>query len=129
MSDTETAGTHSGHPNVLKRLAGSALGLMHAHLGILSIELEEARERLLKTLVLGVLGAGLLLLALLAITLGAILLVPEPWRAYTVIALVLAFLLIGAGCLWFAWSGIRYAKTPFALTIEELRRDKEHFLR
>ncbi|AOY01403.1 phage holin family protein [Jeongeupia sp. USM3] len=127
MSETEPAG--NGHTNVLKRLAGSALGLLHAHLGILSIELEEARERVLKTLVLGVLGAGLLLLALLAITLGAILLVPEPWRVYTVVVLVLVFLLVGAGCLWFAWSGIRYAKTPFALTIEELRRDKEHFLR
>ncbi|BCL77323.1 hypothetical protein JHS3_30590 [Jeongeupia sp. HS-3] len=129
MSETESAGNHASHPNVLKRLAGSALGLLHAHLGILSIEIEEARERLLKTLVLGILGAGLLLLALLAITLGAILLVPEPWRIYTVISLVLAFLLLGAGCLWYAWNGVRHAKTPFALTIEELRRDKEHFLR
>ena len=49
----------------LQRLTSSFLGLLHSHLGLFSIEFEEAREQLLQTLVLAIVGAGAILLCLL----------------------------------------------------------------
>jgi uncharacterized membrane protein YqjE len=110
----------------LHRLAASFLGLLQSHLGVFSIELEEAREHLLKTLVLALIGAGAILLSLLALTLGLVLMVDEADRAYAVIGLIVFFLLLGGTCLFLAKRGM--ANPPFEATIEELRRDRERLL-
>lgn len=115
-------------PGPLQRLLAALLGLLQSHLGIFSIELEEARERLVKTLVLVIVGAGCILLCLLTVTLAVILLAGEAYRLYAIIGLFVVFLLIAVSCLRAAWSGMKEGDQPFAGTLEELRRDRERLL-
>jgi uncharacterized membrane protein YqjE len=115
-------------PGPLQRLGASFLGLLQSHLGLFSIELEEARENLLKTLVLAIVGAGAILLCLLTLTLAAVLMVDEAHRLYVVIGLLAFFLLLGGICIGLAWRGMSHGMPPFALTMEELRRDRERLL-
>ncbi|UXY15149.1 phage holin family protein [Chitiniphilus purpureus] len=109
----------------LRRLVGGILGLLHAHLGIFSIELEEARERLVRTLVLGVLGAGLWVMCLIAFAWALVLALPESWRVPVLTVGGIVLLLLGALLVRLAWNGMTRAPLPFAVTLEELRRDRE----
>jgi uncharacterized membrane protein YqjE len=115
-------------PGPLQRLAASFLGLMQSHLGLFSIEWEEAREHLLKTLVLAIVGAGAILLCLLMVSLAIVLMIDEAHRLYAVVALVAFFLLLGGVCIGLAWRGMSHGMHPFELTMEELRRDRERLL-
>jgi len=115
-------------PGPMQRLASSFLGLMHSHLGLFSIELEEAREQFLKTLVLAIVGAGAILLSLLTLMLAFVLLVDPADRLYAAIAVLAFFLLLGGTCLFLARRGLARGMPPFALTMEELRRDRERLL-
>ncbi|KFN44533.1 phage holin family protein [Arenimonas oryziterrae] len=115
-------------PGPLQRLVASLLGLLQSHLGIFSIEVEEARERLIKTLVLSILGAGAILLCLLTVALGVVLMIDPAYRLVAVIGLGAGFLILGAGCLAFVWQGMKNDPAPFAMTLDELRRDRERLL-
>ncbi|GAA5784197.1 phage holin family protein [Chitiniphilus shinanonensis] len=110
------------------RLAASLIGLLHAHLGIFAIELEEARERVLRTLVLGFVGAGLLVMCLVALASALVLALPPEWRVGVLAGAGVVFLLLGIGLVWAAWNGFARGPTPFAVTMEELRRDRERLL-
>lgn len=118
--------THS--PGPLRRLAGGVLGLVSAHLGIFSIEVEEAGEWLLKALVLAVLGAGSILLFLLVAAVALILTVDPAYRLHAAIGLSIFFFLLGGVCLAVAWRRVSRSPRPFAATLEQLRRDKERLL-
>lgn len=115
-------------PGPLQRLLAALMGLLQSHLGIFSIELEEARERLIKTLVLVIVGAGCILLCLLTVTLAIILMVGEAYRLYAILGLMVLFIVIAAACLRLAWSGMKDGPQPFAGTLDELRRDRERLL-
>ncbi|GLS04530.1 hypothetical protein GCM10007860_16770 [Chitiniphilus shinanonensis] len=109
-------------------MAASLIGLLHAHLGIFAIELEEARERVLRTLVLGFVGAGLLVMCLVALASALVLALPPEWRVGVLAGAGVVFLLLGIGLVWAAWNGFARGPTPFAVTMEELRRDRERLL-
>ena len=115
-------------PGPFQRLAASFIALLQAHLGLLSIEVEEERERLVRLLILSVVGAGAVLLSLLTLTLAVILLVDEAHRLAAVLGLLSIFLILAAVCLSLAWRGVRHGPTPFEATLEELRRDRERLL-
>ena len=115
-------------PGPLQRLLAALLGLLQSHVGIFSIELEEVRERLIKTLVLAIVGAGCLLLCLLTVTLAVLLMVDEANRLYASIGLFVVFAAVGAMCLRVAWSGMKDGPQPFSGTVDELRRDRERLL-
>ena len=125
MSEEQTA-AHSHGP--FQRLAASFIALLQAHLGLLSIEVEEERERLVRLLTLSTIGAGAVLLSLLTLTLAVILLVDEAHRLMAVIGLLAAFLVIAFVCLGLAWRGLRHGSPPFEATLDELRRDRERLL-
>ena len=125
MSDSEEK---PSPPGPFQRLAASFIALLQAHLGLLSIEVEEERERLVWLLTLSVVGAGAVLLSLLTLTLAVILLVDEAHRLAAVLGLLAVFLLLAAMCLRLAWRGIRHGPAPFEATLEELRRDRERLL-
>jgi uncharacterized membrane protein YqjE len=125
MSDTSDSGSA---PGPVRRLTASFVALLQAHLGLLSIEVEEERERLVWNLTLALVGAGAVLLSLLTLTLAVILLVDEAHRLYAVITLLAAFLALAALCLGYAWRGLRHGPAPFQATLDELRRDRERLL-
>lgn len=115
-------------PGPLRRLAGGMLGLLSAHLGIFSIEVEEAGEWLFKALVLAVLGAGSILLFLLIAALALILAVDPAYRFHALVGISAFFLLSGTACVVLAWRWVSRGPRPFADTLEQLRRDRERLL-
>jgi len=115
-------------PGPLHRLAASFLGLMQSHLGVFSIELEEVREHLLKTLVLAIVGAGAIVLFLLTVALALVLMVDDAHRVYAVAGVATVFLVLAGVCLVLARRGMADGAHPFELTMEELRRDRESLL-
>src|SRR4249919_3271448 len=112
---SETAPKPS-QPGPMQRLASSFLGLMHSHLGLFSIEFEEARENLLQTLVLAIVGAGAILLGLLTLMLMVVLMVDPAHRLYAAVGVLVFFLLLGGICLALARRGLNRGMPPFALT-------------
>lgn len=122
------SGPKAHSPGPLRRLAAGVLGLVSSHLGIFSIEVEEAGEWLLKALVLAVLGAGSILLFLLAAALALILMVDPAYRLNVAMGLSAFFLLFGGVCVVVAWRWVSRGPRPFAATLEQLRRDKERLL-
>lgn len=116
-------------PGMLATLAGSVLGLMRTHLELFSLEFEEERERLIRALVLGVIGAGALLLFLVTLTLAALLLTPPPHRWLTALVVTALYLLIAVVALLRARQHYAGSPPPFAATINELRKDREQLLK
>ena len=115
-------------PGALQRLVASLLGLVQSHLGIFSIELEEARDRLAKLLVLVIVGSGAILLFLLTLALGLMLMIDPAYRLYAVLGLLVFFLILAVATLGIAWSNMKNGPVAFEMTIDELRRDKERLL-
>jgi uncharacterized membrane protein YqjE len=115
-------------PGALQRLVASLLGLLQSHLGIFSIELEEARDRAVRLLVLVIVGSGAILLFLLTLALGLILMVDPAYRGAAVLGLLVFFLIVAAACLGIARSAMKNGPAAFEMTIDELRRDKERLL-
>jgi uncharacterized membrane protein YqjE len=108
-----------------RRFAGSFLGLIHSHLGLFSVEVEETRERLLKSLALVVIGAGAILLCLLTLILAVVLMVDAEHRLYAVFGMLVFLLALAIACLGWVWRDLRSGSLPFEATLEELRRDRE----
>lgn len=115
-------------PGPLQRLIASLLGLLQSHLGVFGIELEEARDRLARTLVLLIVGAGSILLFLLTLALALVLMVDPAHRLYVVIGLLAFFVVLALVCLGLAWSRMKNGPEPFAMTLDELRKDRERLL-
>jgi uncharacterized membrane protein YqjE len=118
----------ASQPGPMQRLASSFLGLLHSHLGLFSIELEEARDNLIKTLVLAIVGAGAILLGLLTLMLTIILMVDPEQRLFAAIGMLAFFLLLGGICLGMARHVSKHGVPPFPQTMDELRRDRERLL-
>jgi uncharacterized membrane protein YqjE len=125
MSDSPAKPSPAGP---LQRLFASFLGLLQTHLGLFSIELEEARDNLLKTLVLAIVGAGAILLGLMTLMLTIVLMVDPEQRVFVAIGVLAFFLLLGGICLGMARHIVSHALPPFSQTLDELRRDRERLL-
>ncbi len=115
-------------PGALQRLVASFLGLIQSHLGIFSIELEEARDRLAKLLVLVIVGSGAILLFLLTLALGVMLMIDPAYRLGAMLGLLALFFILAVACLSLARHSMKHGPVAFELTIDELRRDKERLL-
>ncbi len=123
-----TDSTKPASPGALQRLVASLLGLVQSHLGIFSIELEEARDRLVKLLVLVIVGSGAILLFLLTLALGLMLMIDPAYRLYAMLGLLAFFLILAGAALGIAWNSMKNGLVAFEMTIDELRRDKERLL-
>lgn len=120
MDDSRPAGLFGS----LRQLLDSALQLLQVRLALLGNELEEQKLRLVQGLLLGLVGALLLLFsALLLCGLVVVLF----WDEHRVAALVLLTLLFGVGgalLLRAADRSIRSAGQMFGATLQELTRDR-----
>ena len=113
----------------VRRVAVHAAGLGGNRLELFSIELQEEVERqtshlvwLLAAFIFG--GLGLLLASVLLLIIF--------WNDYRItVAASLLLLYVGLClfCVLTLWRRIRQAPTPFAVTIEEFRRDSAALLR
>jgi len=122
-------GDRRGILESLNAFAATLVAIVHTRIDLLSTELQEAQHRLLlqlaaALLALFCLGIGVLLAALLVVVLF--------WDTHRVLTLGLltAFFLIGSVTIWqLARRAARRQPRPFAATLAELAKDRQHLRR
>lgn len=126
MSDASTPATPPA-PS-LQRLGAAALGLLHGHVELFGIELQEQKERSLQALVLA--GAALIAGLLLLLGLSALLLIVagEAYRLHAILTLCLVYCLALLVCVWRLRRLLCNPLPPFSATLTELARDRERLL-
>lgn len=109
----------------LTEVAGTLVGIVHTRLHLLSIDLEEDRDRILSLLALGLValfcfGVGVIL--------GTLLLIVAFWDTHRLLVLGVltgSFLAIGITALIYAIYKIRTMPKLFAASMTELLKDKQ----
>ena len=112
----------------LSRLGAAALGLLHSHVELLGLELQEQKNRSLQALALAALAllcAWLLLIGLSALVLIALW---DDYRLHSIIGLCLLYSLLLLLSLWRLRTLLNSAANPFSATLSELARDRERLL-
>lgn len=112
----------------LRGIAVTTAGLGSNRLELIGIELQEELERQTGNLVWLLLALGF---GALAVLLASVLLLIVFWDSHRVmvaLTLVLAYALLSGWCILCLQRRLRHAPQPFALTIEEFRRDQAALL-
>ncbi len=123
--DASRDGSSGGLYGSLLQLLATLLALLHNRLGLLGVELEEEKYRVLRVLAWGALAFMLLGMGMVFL---AIFIAVALWDAHRVLALgliTLVFLSAGAGALWAAFRWVRAPSNLFAASLAELRRDHD----
>lgn len=109
--------------DAVARVGSSLLGMLHNRLELASIELAEARGRLLLTLVASIAGALLLGGAVMALT-AWLAVALWPWLGHAVLGwIALGYGLGGAGLLLWLRARLRTAPPLLGDTLAELQKD------
>jgi uncharacterized membrane protein YqjE len=112
----------------LRGMGAAALGLLHDHLELLGIELQEQKAASLRQLLCAGLALVFGLLLLFALSVLVLLLF---WDSHRLQAIVALCLFHGVGCLLALWRllvTLRQPSSPFSATLAELARDREQLL-
>lgn len=125
MSLPDAPAERQGLRPAITRVARALVGMLSTRAELASVEFTEERERLTKRLAL-VAGGGLLL-AFGALFVGAFVIVLfwDTHRLWAIAAVALAHLAAGLFLLSKAKAIGRDSPSPFAATIDELKKDKE----
>ncbi|MCY1268074.1 hypothetical protein D3C76_540330 [compost metagenome] len=112
----------------LRRFFAAFLGLLHGHIELLGIELQEQKSRTFQLLMFAGLALVFALLLLAGISMLVLILFWDTYRVQAAIGLCLFY---GIGCAICAWRIHQLADddtSPFSATLEELARDQERLL-
>lgn len=115
--------TDHGLFEALRRVAGSALSMLHSRVELASIELGEAGRRVFTTLLTALFAVLLLLVALVLASVWMVMLLWPVLGAAALGVFALVYLVLGVGLLW--WVQLRFDAQPplFESTMSELRSD------
>ncbi len=107
----------------LRRVAGSAIAMLHSRLELAGLELGETGRRLFATLLVALFAVLLLLAAVLLATGWLVMLMWPAWGAAGLGLFALLYLVLGLALLW--WMRRRIDAEPPLLesTMNELRQD------
>ncbi len=109
----------------VRGVAGRLLQLVATRIELLVFEFEEERRGAVELILLVAAGATLGLLAVVILTVAAILAFPAEWRAFAALIAGLLYAGVAAWLLLRVRRRIRDRPPPFAATVEELKRDHE----
>lgn len=123
---TDNTSPHPAH-GPLRRLAGSALALLHTRLELVGIELTEEKERLMGVLFLGVAAMMLAMMALISLTVLVAIAFWDTYRWQSLAGITVLYALAGVICALKARAGLRGAPAVFEATLAELEKDRELF--
>ncbi|HGL4260090.1 phage holin family protein [Burkholderia dolosa] len=123
---TDTNTQPSGH-GPLRRLVGSAIGLLQTRLELVGIELAEEKERLMGVLFLGLAAMMLATMALISLTVLIAIAFWDTYRWQSLAGITALYAIGGIVCGLKARAGLRDAPTVFAATLTELEKDRELF--
>jgi len=111
-----------------RRLGAAFLGLLHSHVELFGIELQEQKARTVSLLLFA--GLTLLFALLLMVRLSALLLILlwDSWRLAGVIGLCVFYSLAALFCALRLKALVADESSPFQATLEELANDRERLL-
>lgn len=126
IEDKPSVATPPGPPS--RRLLSGVLGLLHSHVELLGIELQEQKSRTLSLLLFAGLALVFALLALVALSGLILILLWDTYRIPGMIGLCVFYLLAGVFCALRLKAAIFDESSPFHATLEELAKDRERLL-
>ena len=128
-----TLGTESGpsstdNSSSPRRLGAAFLGLLHSHIELFGIELQEQKARTVSLLLFAGLALVFALLLLVGLSALVMILVWDTYRITGIISLCVFYSLAAAFCGVRLKAAIFDESTPFHATLEELANDRERLL-
>ncbi|MFZ6049634.1 phage holin family protein [Pseudomonas sp. CR3202] len=128
MSDEAPSSQASGRNPSPKRLGASLLGLLHSHVELFGIELQEQKASSLYLLIFGGLTLIFTMLLLIGLSGLVLMLLWDNWRFEALGGLCLFYLLASFYCGIRLRAAVDDDESPFSATLEELARDRERLL-
>ncbi|KIU42770.1 MULTISPECIES: phage holin family protein [Pseudomonas] len=120
--ETETTGSSS------RRLGAAILGLLHGHVELFGIELQEQKARTLSLLLFAGLALVFALLLLTALSALLLILLWDSYRLAGIIGLCVFYSLAAVFCGLRLKAAVFDESSPFHATLEELAKDRERLL-
>jgi uncharacterized membrane protein YqjE len=111
-----------------RRLGAAFLGLMHSHVELLGIELQEQKSRTVSLLLFAGLALVFALLLLTGLSALLLILLWDSYRVAGIVGLCLFYFLAAVFCGLRIRSAIYDDSSPFSATLEELANDRERLL-
>ncbi len=128
MATGESGSSATGPSSSSRRLGAAFLGLLHSHVELFGIELQEQKSRTLSLLLFA--GFALVFALLLLIGLSALVLILlwDTYRLAGIIGLCVFYTLAALFCALRLKAAIFDESSPFSATLEELANDRERLL-
>ncbi|HAB01845.1 MAG TPA: hypothetical protein DCE25_02510 [Pseudomonas sp.] len=111
-----------------KRLGAALLGLLHSHIELFGIELQEQKGRTLRLLLFAGLALVFALLLLTALSGLLLVLLWDSYRLAGIAGLCVFYSLAALYCGMRLKSAVFDESSPFSSTLEELAKDRERLL-
>lgn len=123
------SGSSTGPSSTSRRLGAAVLGLLHSHVELFGIELQEQKARTVSLLLFAGLALVFALLSLVGLsTLVMILVWDTGYRLTGIVCLCVFYTLAAAFCGVRLKAAVFDESTPFHATLEELANDRERLL-
>ncbi|HGM8255169.1 phage holin family protein [Pseudomonas aeruginosa] len=116
-----------GRPS-LRRFGAAFLGLLHGHVELFGIELQEQKANTLRLLLFAGLALVFALLLLVGLSLLALIVFWDTNRLAAALGLCLFYVIGSLFCGWRLYQSINDESSPFSATLEELANDRERLL-
>ena len=126
MAQQEPGAPVGGLLTSLRRVGASLAAIVHSRVELITLELERERARVVRLLLLGVLACFFLALGVITATIFVIVLFWDSQRLVAIGFLTVLYIGIGVGAALFARQEAAESRRPFAATLEELRKDRDH---
>lgn len=120
--ENQTTGSSS------RRLGAAILGLLHGHVELFGIELQEQKARTLNLLLFAGLALVFALLLLTALSALLLVLLWDSYRLAGIIGLCVFYGLAAVFCAVRLKAAVHDESSPFSGTLEELAKDRERLL-
>lgn len=116
-----------GRPS-LRRFGAAFLGLLHGHVELFGIELQEQKANTLRLLLFAGLALVFALLLLVGLSLLVLIVFWDTNRLAAALGLRLFYVIGSLFCGWRLYQSINDESSPFSATLEELANDRERLL-
>lgn len=113
----------------LRRLGSTVIALLQSRVELLAHELERERVRVTRMVILGVVAVFFLGLGALTATIFIVVLFWDSQRLVAIGFLAALYLAIGGGLALYLKGEASRAARPFSASLEQLRKDREHYSR
>ena len=116
-----------GRPS-LRRLGAAFHGLLHGHVELFGIELQEQKANTQRLLLFAGLALVFALLLLVGLSLLVLIVFWDTNRLAAALGLCLFYVIGSLFCGWRLYQSINDESSPFSATLEELANDRERLL-